>query len=136
MRNRIVVFAHRVGLPFGPIHLLTVAGRSTGNPRTTPVAPIQLDGVQYLVQAYPGAEWIKNARAAGRGVLTRGRKSRTVDLIELPERHRGPVLRAFPVQNPRGAQAFVRNGLVDSGSPDSFADAANRCAVFRVDPVA
>ncbi|OXR40764.1 hypothetical protein B7C42_07188 [Nocardia cerradoensis] len=135
IRNRVVVLAHRIGLPFGPIHLLTVAGRSTGSPRTTPVAPIQLDGVQYLVQAYPDADWVENARAAGRGILARGRRSRTVDLIEVPEQHRGPLLRAFPVQNPRGAQAFVRNGLVDSGSPDSFADAASRCAVFRVDPV-
>lgn len=40
------------------------------------------------------------------------------------------MLRALPMQNPRGAQAFVRNGLVESGSPDSFADAASRCAVF------
>ncbi|MFG3520758.1 nitroreductase/quinone reductase family protein [Nocardia nova] len=135
VRNRIVVTAHRIGLPFGPIHLLTVAGRSTGIPRTTPVAPIQLDGDRYLVQAYPNAEWVENARAAGRGVLARGRKSRIVNLIEVPEPQRQPVLRAFPVQNPRGAQAFVRNGLVESGSPDSFADAAGRCAVFRIEPV-
>jgi len=134
-RNRIVVTAHRIGLPFGPIHLLTVAGRSTGIPRTTPVAPIQLDGDRYLVQAYPNAEWVENARAAGRGVLARGRKSRIVNLIEVPEPQRQPMLRAFPVQNPRGAQAFVRNGLVESGSPDSFADAAGRCAVFRIEPV-
>ncbi|MFF0455011.1 anthrone oxygenase family protein [Nocardia africana] len=135
IRNRLVVTAHRLGLPFGPIHLLTVAGRSTGIPRTTPIAPIQIDGVQYLVQAYPDAEWVKNARATGRGVLARGRKSRIVDLIEVPESQRHPVLRAFPVQNPRGAQAFVRNGLVESGTPDSFADAAGRCPVFRVEPV-
>ncbi|WP_228797818.1 nitroreductase/quinone reductase family protein [Nocardia nova] len=136
IRNRVVVTAHRLGLPFGPIHLLTVAGRSTGIPRTTPVAPIQLDGVQYLVQAYPDAEWVKNARAAGRGVLARGRKSQIVDLVEVPEPQRHPVLRAFPVQNPRGAEAFVRNGLVESGSSESFADAAGRCPVFRVEPVA
>ncbi|WP_258080809.1 nitroreductase/quinone reductase family protein [Nocardia nova] len=134
-RNRIVVTAHRIGLPFGPIHLLTVAGRSTGIPRTTPIAPIRLDSDRYLVQAYPNAEWVENVRAAGRGVLARGRKSRIVNLIEVPEPQRQPVLRAFPVQNPRGAQAFVRNGLVESGSPDSFAGAASRCAVFRIEPV-
>ncbi|WP_227983235.1 anthrone oxygenase family protein [Nocardia spumae] len=135
LRNRVVVFADRIGMPFGPIHLLTVKGRATGTPRTTPVAPILVDGVEYLVQAYPDADWVKNARVAGHGVLARGRKSRIVDLIEVTEPQRVPVLRAFPRQNPRGAQAFVRNGVAESSSPDSFAAAASRCPVFRIEPV-
>jgi deazaflavin-dependent oxidoreductase (nitroreductase family) len=135
IRNRVVVFSHRIGLPFGPMHLLTVPGRSSGKLRTTPVAPVLVDGTDYLVQAYPDADWVKNARAGGRGILTRGRKARTVNLIEMPEPERRPVLREFPAQNPRGAQTFIRNGLVDSASPDSFAAAAPHCPVFRVDPV-
>jgi len=30
IRNRVVMFLHRIGLPFGPMYLLTVPGRSSG----------------------------------------------------------------------------------------------------------
>ncbi|MFI2437064.1 nitroreductase family deazaflavin-dependent oxidoreductase [Streptomyces sp. NPDC018693] len=135
LRNGVVVLSHRIGLPFGPLHLLTVPGRRSGLPRTAPVAPVVVDGTYYLLQAYPGSDWVKNARAAGRGTLTRGRRSWAVRLTELPEAERAPVLREFPVQNPRGVAAFQRNGLVRSGTPDGFAEAAADCPVFLVAPV-
>ncbi|WP_235747876.1 nitroreductase/quinone reductase family protein [Nocardia coffeae] len=135
IRNRVVVALHRIGLPVGPMYLLTVAGRASGRPRTTPVAPVLVEGVHYLVQAYPNADWVKNARTAGRGTLARGRRAQDVNLIELPEPDRGPILREFPRQNPRGTEAFIRNGLVDSASPESFAGAADRCPVFRIAPI-
>ncbi|MFJ9369683.1 hypothetical protein ACIRRA_35440 [Nocardia sp. NPDC101769] len=59
IRNRVVVLSHRIGLPFGPMHLLTVPGRISGHLRTTPVAPIVIDGIRYLVQAYPGSDRVK-----------------------------------------------------------------------------
>ncbi|WP_275106989.1 nitroreductase family deazaflavin-dependent oxidoreductase [Nocardia arthritidis] len=134
IRNRVVVLFHRIGLPFGPMRLLTVPGRKTGRPYTTPVAPVLIDGTHYLVQAYPNADWVKNVRAAGYGTLTRGRQIEWVNLVEVPQAERGPILREFPVQNPRGVGAFVRNGLVASESPEGFAAAAPRCPMFRVIP--
>ncbi|MFD9432712.1 nitroreductase family deazaflavin-dependent oxidoreductase [Streptomyces sp. NPDC060002] len=134
-RNNIVIVLQRLGLPFGPMHLLTVPGRKSGLARTTPVAPVVVDGTRYILQAYPQSDWVKNARAAGHGVLARGRRAQPVELVELPEQERGRVLREFPVQNPRGVGAFVRNGLVESGSPEHFEAAAARCPVFRVVPL-
>ncbi|MFG2652134.1 nitroreductase family deazaflavin-dependent oxidoreductase [Streptomyces sp. NPDC048436] len=133
-RNRVVILFHRIGLPFGPMHLLTVPGRKSGLPRTTPVAPVIVHGTRYILQAYPDSDWVKNARAAGHGILTRGRRAQQVDLVELPEEERGAVLREFPGQNPRGVGAFVRNGLVTSPRAESFAEAAPRCPVFRATP--
>lgn len=134
VRNRVVILLNRLDLPVGPMHLLTVPGRRSGLPRTTPVTPVLVDGARYLVQAYPGADWVRNARAAGRGLLARGHRSQAVDLLEVPEAGRGAILREFPAQNPRGVGAFLRSGLVDSDSPEDFAAAAARCPVFRVVP--
>ncbi|MEW9529190.1 nitroreductase family deazaflavin-dependent oxidoreductase [Microbispora sp. NPDC049125] len=134
VRNRVFAFLHRVGVPVGPTYLLTVPGRKSGLPRTTPVAPVVVDGVRYVLQAYPNSDWAKNARAARHGVLTRGRRSQAVDLVEIPEAQRASILREFPRQNPRGVRAFVRNGLVESPSPESFAAAAPRCTLFRATP--
>ncbi|NUS13156.1 MAG: nitroreductase family deazaflavin-dependent oxidoreductase [Streptomyces sp.] len=131
VRNRVVVFFHRIGLPFGPMQLLTVPGRKTGIPRTNPVAPVTIDGVTYICQAYPHADWVKNARAAGHGTLTRGRRTRAVELVEVPEAERGAVLREFPAQNPRGVGAFVRNGLVAAPTAEAFAAAGPAVPMFR-----
>lgn len=131
LRNRVVMFLHRAGVPAGPMQLLTVPGRTTGIPRTNPVAPVVVGGVTYICQAYPHSDWVKNARAAGHGTLTRGRHRREVDLVELPEHERGAILREFPAQVPRGAGAFVRNGLVGAPTPEAFAAAAPEIPVFR-----
>jgi deazaflavin-dependent oxidoreductase (nitroreductase family) len=134
VRNGVVILLNRLDLPIGPMHLLTVPGRRSGLPRTTPVAPVVIDGVRYIIQAYPNSDWVKNARASGSGLLTRGRWTQPVDLVEVPESQRSVILREFPSQNPMGVGAFIRNGLVSDNSPDSFAAAAQQCPVFRVQP--
>jgi F420H(2)-dependent quinone reductase len=65
--NRIVRALHRIGLPVGTIHLLTVPGRRTGQPHTTPVSPLTVDGHRYVVAGLPQSGWVRNARAAGGG---------------------------------------------------------------------
>lgn len=134
LRNRLIIALNRAGVRIGPIHLLTVAGRRTGTPHTVPVAPVVIDGVRYVIEAYPGSDWVRNARVAGRGVLTRGHSVMEVDLVQLPVLDAAVVLRAFPAQNRRGVGAFVRNGLVAAATPEAFAAAAHRCPVFRVMP--
>lgn len=75
---------------------------------------------------------IENARAAGWGYLRRGRRKERLDLVELPLGERAPVLREFPRVGPHGVGFFVRAGIVASPSPEAFAEAAPRCAVFAV----
>ena len=74
-----------------------------------------------------------NARAAGTGTVTRGRKSERVTFVELTAEQARPVLRAFPTKAPRGVGFFKRSGLVQQGSSDEFEALAGRCAVFRLD---
>src|SRR5918911_13423 len=49
-----------------------------------------------IVAGLEEADWVKNARAAGWGILSRGRKQERVTLIELPVEERGPILGEFP----------------------------------------
>jgi hypothetical protein len=51
--NRVVRALTRLGLPLGTIHVLTVPGRRTGEPRPTPVSPLTVDGRRYVVAALP-----------------------------------------------------------------------------------
>jgi deazaflavin-dependent oxidoreductase (nitroreductase family) len=132
--NRVVKAVQKLGIPAGPAMVLTVPGRKSGKPRSTPMTPFELDGKLYTVAGFPRAEWALNARAAGEGTLTRGRKSRRVKIIELTPDEARPVLRAFPERVPVGVGFGKRSGLVTDGTPDEFEALAGRCPVFRFEP--
>jgi len=91
--NRVVTPLIRAGLPMGPMALLTVAGRKSGLPRTTPIA-VLIDNTGWRVAApYGVVDWVKNLRAAGSGVIShRGRKV-AVDAEELSDEKAAPILR-------------------------------------------
>lgn len=116
-----------------PMPTLTLPGRKTGRPRSTPVRPYEVNGQRYVIGVADLSDWVKNARAAGQGVLSSGRRSERVRLVDLPERERGPVLREFPVKVPHGVAMFVKTGVVTEASPEAFEAAAPHCAVFRIE---
>lgn len=132
--NKVIALAHRMGVAM-PMAMLTVPGRRSGRPRSTPVSPYSVDGQRYVVGGYGGSDWVRNARAAGTGVLTRGRRHERVRLVDLPESERGRILREFPVKIPHGVAMFRKTGVVDGTTPEAFEAAAPHCAVFRIEPV-
>ncbi len=133
--NRVILALQRLGVALGTMRALSVPGRASGQLRTTPVSPLTVDGERYIVAGFEGADWVKNVRAAGWGILARGRKRERVSLVELPVEERGSVLREFPVEVPHGVRFFTQAGVVASPDPDSFEAAAPRCPVFRVEPM-
>ena len=133
--NKVMIAVQKFGIPTGPAMVLTVPGRKSGQPRSTPMTPFEFDGGLYVVAGYPGADWAANARAAGTGRLSRGRRSRPVNIVELTADQARPVLRAFPVEVPVGVAFAKRSGMVVDGTSDEFEALAGRIAVFRFDPV-
>jgi hypothetical protein len=93
---------------------------------------LAVEGKRYIVAGLEGADWVKNARAAGWGVLARGREEERVGLVELPVGERAAVLREFPDKVPGGVQFFRRLYGV-CRDPEEFAALAPRCLVFRVE---
>jgi deazaflavin-dependent oxidoreductase (nitroreductase family) len=91
--NPLIARLIRLGLPMGPMALLTVPGRKTGLPRTTPVALTPLDGGWRLVAAYGPVDWVKNLQSAGNAVITvRGRET-GVESRQLEPGDAAPILR-------------------------------------------
>jgi deazaflavin-dependent oxidoreductase (nitroreductase family) len=133
--NKLVLSLGRLGVPAGPSQVLTVPGRRSGQPRSTPMTPFDHDGALYTVAGYPGADWAANARAAGVGTLARGRRARRVRIVELSAAESRPVLRSFALKVPVGVGFAKRSGLVVDGTPDEFEALAGRLAVFRFDPI-
>ena len=120
------------GVPMGPDVLLTVRGRKSGLPRSTPVAVAEIDGRLWLVSPWGEVDWARNLRAAGRATLTSGRRIEEVSATELD---RAQTVRFFrDILNPyvrtdRLARWFVR--VLDQIEDDPV-EAAQGRIVFEV----
>jgi deazaflavin-dependent oxidoreductase (nitroreductase family) len=132
--NKLMMAVQRLGIPTGPAMVLTVPGRKSGLPRSTPMTPFEFQSGLYVVAGYPGADWVANARSAGTGTLARGRRARRVQIVELSAEEARPVLRAFPTEVPVGVAFAKRSGMVGDGTADEFEALAGRLAVFRFEP--
>ncbi|WP_218021446.1 nitroreductase family deazaflavin-dependent oxidoreductase [Nocardia acidivorans] len=133
--NKVIVGLQRRGVAFGPMQLLTVKGRKTGQPRTFPIAVNEIGDGRYIFQAFPKAAWVANVRDAETVTLTRGRSSASARLVEVPVAERGSLLRELVRSSPKSVgERFVTTGLAQTATPEGIAAAADRIAVFRVEP--
>lgn len=133
--NAAIMALSRLGIRFGaegPV-ILTVIGRKSGQPRSTPVTPMFVDGRQYVAAA-PEASWIANARANPDASISRGRRVERVRAIELPDDEARPLLRILPSKIPGWVGFLRQDGLVTDGSPDEFEALLGRMPIFRMDP--
>ena len=119
----------RMGLAGRRTHVLTVRGRRSGRPYSSPVQLV-LDGeTRWLVAGYGEREWVKNARAAGEVELTRARRTRRYRVEELPAEEAAPVLRTYVRTTPL-VKPYFRAGA-DAPVEAFVADAADH-PVFRL----
>ncbi len=73
----------RLGPLMGPNALLTVRGRKSGVPRTTPVALVDIGGRRWVIGTFGEVNWVRNLRAAGEATVTVGRKTQEMQAREL-----------------------------------------------------
>ena len=73
----------RAGPLLGPNALITVRGRKSGVPRTTPIALVEIDGKRWVIGTFGDTNWVRNLRAAGEATLTVGRSREEVIAEEL-----------------------------------------------------
>ncbi len=129
LANALVRGLLRLGLAPGTTYLLTVPGRRSGKPRSTPVTLVEEGKQRWLVAPYGEVGWVRNARAAGEVRLERGRRSEVARVEELGAEAAAPVLKAYVARVPITRPYF-------DAAPDAplaaFAAEAPRHPVFRV----
>jgi deazaflavin-dependent oxidoreductase (nitroreductase family) len=139
--NPLVQRAIGVGVPFGPNALLTVRGRTSGQPRTFPIAIIEHAGHRYVQSPFGAVNWVRNLRANGAAILARGSRREAVHAVELQGDAAGAVLRdtLTPYLRTRVGAAYLgRYYALHADSPmTEFVEAAAEHPVFELlpDPV-
>src|SRR5947208_15281979 len=92
------------GIPMGFNGLITIRGRNSGLPRTTPVAIIEVSGRRWVWAPFGEVQWVRNLRAAGSATITVRRRKEEVSATELDSTHRveffrdiiSPLARGIP----------------------------------------
>jgi deazaflavin-dependent oxidoreductase (nitroreductase family) len=134
--NPIARFFLMLGVPLGFNGLITIRGRKSGLPRTTPVAIITVSSRRWVWCPWGDVQWVRNLRAAGgASISVRGRKI-DVRAIELDPTQRvaffrdvlGPLARGLPL-----GVWFIR--IVDGVDLDRPSQAAEGRRVFELHPL-
>lgn len=79
----------------GAAPTLVVRGRKSGARRTTPVMPLAVDKVTYLVSPRGETDWVRNLRAAGEGELRRFWRTRSFEATEVSPANRARFVDAY-----------------------------------------
>jgi deazaflavin-dependent oxidoreductase (nitroreductase family) len=114
------------------MHLLTVQGRKTGRPHTTPLTVVETDGQRWLVAPYGGVAWAKNVGASGSAKLRRGRVMEQVKVEPVDAHESALVLKAYIHIEPVTRSAFE---VGPDASLEEFEAIAPNHPVFRILPV-
>lgn len=124
------------GVPMGPDVLITVRGRKSGLPRTTPVTICENSGRRGLISPFGEVNWVRNLRAARRATITVGRRHEEVTAVELSPVEAATFIRDVLAPHARRTRLgswFVRH--VDRIDIDHPAEAAEGRPVFELHPV-
>ena len=122
----------RAGVKIGTMSLLTVRGRTSGQPHTVPVLLVEQDGERWLVAPYGVVQWVRNIRAAGTATLTRGRRSEAISAAELEAQEAAPLLKQYLLKATAARPYF--DATKDSPL-EAFEREAARHPVFQITTV-
>ena len=93
--NEIVARLTRLGISVWGSRVLSVRGRTSGEPRSNPVNLLTVDGRRYLVAPRGHTQWVRNLRVAGEGELRVGRRVERFVGTELADDEKPAILRAY-----------------------------------------
>jgi deazaflavin-dependent oxidoreductase (nitroreductase family) len=131
--NPLVAGFTRIGISVWGSRVLEVRGRTSGEPRRTPVNVLSMEGKRYLVAPRGQTQWVRNLRAAGEGSLLLGRRRERFRAAEIPDGEKEAIMREYLRRWKWEVGQFF-----DGVGPDSEAAELERIApdhpVFRIDP--
>jgi len=129
--NSFVGWLTRHGLSIAGSRVLEVRGRSSGEPRRTPVNLLELGGERYLVAPRGDTQWVRNLRASGEGRLLAGRRSESFGAVEVPDAEKPDILRAY-LERWKFEVGVFFEGVGPDSSDQEMAGAAPKHPVFRL----
>ncbi len=129
LTDALVAAAIKRGIGPSQRYLLTVVGRKTQTPHTTPVSVVNDGSARYLVGPYGVVGWVRNARRAGIVTLARAGQIEQFSLASLSPEEAAPILKRYLALEPITAPYFD----VRADAPaEAFQSEAAQHPVFKL----
>jgi deazaflavin-dependent oxidoreductase (nitroreductase family) len=122
-----------LGISFNGSTLITVPGRKTGRPHSTPITMVEFEGQRYVQSPFGSVNWVRNLRAAGHATLSWGRRHETVSATELSPEQAAPVIKSMLARAPKMIQEYF--DVTPESSLEEVIRDAPKHAVFAIHPV-
>jgi deazaflavin-dependent oxidoreductase (nitroreductase family) len=112
---------------------LQVRGRKSGRRRANVVTYVEHEGARYLAAPRGTTEWVRNVRAAGGKAALKHGRTQAVQLAEVPEDERAPIIESYLKKMPGMVQREF--GITSSSPRTDIERIAARHPVFRITEV-
>lgn len=130
--NQAVAGLTRMGISVWGSRVLEVKGRTTGEPRRTPVNLLTIGDAHFLVSARGEGQWVRNVRAdGGRLDLLIGRRRTNFIATEVADQEKVPVLRAY-LERWKAEVGVFFDGVGPKSTDAEIAAIAAKHPVFEV----
>jgi deazaflavin-dependent oxidoreductase (nitroreductase family) len=131
--NPAIAILTRIGISVWGSRVLEVPGRSSGEPRRTPVNLLVVDGQDYLVAPRGETQWVRNVRAnEGRLDLLLGSRRTHYVVTELADSDKPAILRPY-LKRWKAEVGVFFDGVDASSSDEELLAIAPKHPVFRLD---
>jgi deazaflavin-dependent oxidoreductase (nitroreductase family) len=131
--NVIVARLTRMGISVYGSRVLAVKGRKSGEWRTTPVNPLTLDGIRYLVAPRGNTQWVRNLRAVGTGELRVGRRTEPFTATEVDDADKPAILRGY-LKRWKWEVGVFFDGVDAQAPEEKLREIAPGYPIFRIEP--
>ena len=121
-----------LGISLNGTTLITVPGRKTGRPHSTPITMVEFDGQRYVQSPFGNVNWVCNLRAAGKATLSWGRRQETVIATELSPEQAAPIIKSMLPHAPKMIRDYF--DVTPESSLEEIIHDAPKHAVFAIRP--
>lgn len=132
--NRIVLALSRRGVSLFGSRELIVRGRVSGATRRTPVNPVTVDGVRYLISPRGHTQWTRNVAADNHIELRNGKHGQGFLAVRIDGDPAVRALRAYLSRWFWEVKAFFPEGVTAKSTDAELAAVLGAHPVFRLDP--
>jgi deazaflavin-dependent oxidoreductase (nitroreductase family) len=128
--NRAIRGLNRLGIGVAGAETLAIRGRKSGEVRTNPVNPFEIEGRTYLLAPRGTTEWVRNLRAASEGELRKGGRTRHFTAREVPDAEKLPLLRVYVDRWAWEAKDFL--GVGKDATEEQLREIAHENPAFEI----
>jgi len=131
--NVLVKGMSRLGISAFGAKELVVTGRRSGQPHSTPVNPVQVDGGLYLVAPRGQTQWVRNARHNPAVTVRSGRTQASYTVHEVHGSDAVPVLRRYLKRWAWEVGRFFPEGVTATSTDTELEAVVPAHPVFRLE---